>query len=1151
MKTRLLSCVLLVFTASLWSQEQVQQHQTQSSRESRVMPEQLLAIEALARQGGGHISVSWNEQNGTPTFFSGILTLARVTGRSTEELQRVVFEFLKDQKIIFKIDDPQNELKLLHSQIDELGMAHLKFNRVHKGVPIWGSQLIAHFSKEGILQTVNGRYHPSIELNTNPSIGDQEAIRIAQLEVRDHTSEASAELYVYPKDGVFVLAWRVRLPSFKFPNMNVFIDASTGAILKKDDGLRHQRQIRDKQNRGVQEDRLTAKREYVSYTVDPAQTRVIAVPSGGESGVPDHPSNLTGAVGGQSWQDILREGFEQQFPGTDWTRKYSGSTNVLWDTTSFKARSGSKSLYCSRSGTSGVNPFVSSYYPTYMNTMVRFGPFTLEDATDVVLEYYHWTITEMNADYFWVLVGKDTVNFSGIRYSGNWTTTAGADQNGWQQDQLNLTVLGSDDLRGTKQVWIAFSFTSDGSINYRGTFLDDVWLAKEAELAGTAAQGTGRGLDGIMKTLKTTRAGTDYYLVDISRSMFVAPAMKEQGVITTWDARNDTLGYAFGSVTRVKDPNANNVFDDNEKLRAAVDAHHYTGLVYDYFKTVHNRESWDGKGGTMRSIVHYGSNYNNAFWNGRFMTYGDGDGVLFGNLAGGLDIIAHEITHGVIESSADLMYENQMGALNESYADVLGTFVEFYARGGGGNWQMGENVYTPGVAGDALRDLRDPHLGANWQPAHMTEYVNLINNSSNDLGGVHINSGIPNRACYLIASLIGISKTEKIYFRTLAVYLTNTSQFLDARNSSLRAAADLYGLNSPEYVAVESGFTAVGITPDASRELVYDDGSPTGGSSWTGSGGMYAVRMTPPAIPATVQKVEFYFTGYTTSYQCYVHIFKDSSGIPGSDLIPRFRIYPGIGGWYTVDLSNYIASYHTVVNGDFYVGIEYDGTNRPYLGYIEGSNGRSWSRSSSTAAWTLRDRTYYIRAVVSEVVSSPAAQFVATPVSGNRPLAVSFTSQSTGTILSYLWSFGDGFTSTQRNPTHTYTADGAYAVSLTVIGPGGMAHEIKNNYVRVGQVTDVVDTEASAIPKVFALEQNYPNPFNPATTIRFALPRSCHVELKIYNAIGQEVAELVDADFVPGNYSVQWNPGMMPSGVYYSRLRAGDYVDTKSMVLLK
>lgn len=228
-------------------------------------------------------------------------------------------------------------------------------------------------------------------------------------------------------------------------------------------------------------------------------------------------------------------------------------------------------------------------------------------------------------------------------------------------------------------------------------------------------------------------------------------------------------------------------------------AHDNIGATYDYYYNTFGRDSYNGGGGMLTSTVHYGSAYNNAFWNGQQMTYGDGDGHVFNPLGNALDVVAHELTHGVTQYSADLVYSYQSGALNESYSDVFGAMVDR------DDWLMGEDVYTPATPGDALRSLVNPTLYG--QPDHMNSYVD----TSSDNGGVHTNSGITNKAAYNIVQSIGKDKMERIWYRTLTLYLNSGSQFSDARDASVQSAADLYGATSAEVTAVANGFAAVGI----------------------------------------------------------------------------------------------------------------------------------------------------------------------------------------------------------------------------------------------------------------------------------------------------------------------------------------------------
>lgn len=245
----------------------------------------------------------------------------------------------------------------------------------------------------------------------------------------------------------------------------------------------------------------------------------------------------------------------------------------------------------------------------------------------------------------------------------------------------------------------------------------------------------------------------------------------------------------------------------------AVSAMDNTMQVYNYYKNTHNRDSTDGAGKNLQVAIHFDSNYNNAFWNGEFMVYGDGDGQTFNSLARCLDVAAHEMTHGVIETSANLKYENQSGALNESFADIFGVMVDR------DDWNMGEDctVANPGF----LRSMSNPASGLSSQPTKMSEYRNLPNTPDTDNGGVHINSGIPNRAAYLLAdgltaeglgTSIGRAKTEQIFYRTLTTYLTSSSQFIDARIATIQAAEDLYGTGSAEASAVALAWDTVEVT---------------------------------------------------------------------------------------------------------------------------------------------------------------------------------------------------------------------------------------------------------------------------------------------------------------------------------------------------
>ena len=317
----------------------------------------------------------------------------------------------------------------------------------------------------------------------------------------------------------------------------------------------------------------------------------------------------------------------------------------------------------------------------------------------------------------------------------------------------------------------------------------------------------GKDLNNIERTFGAYQIGSNYYMIDATKPMFNNNTSKMPdepvGGIWTIDASN-----TYGDNLEVKHVVSSNL---NNWNATAVSAHQNGSMAYEYFRKTFQRNSLNGKGGTIISIINIadeedGKGMDNAFWNGEFMGYGNGRSA-FKPLAGGLDVAGHEMTHGVIQNTANLEYQGQSGAINESLADVFGVLIDR------NNWTLGEDVVkTAAFPSGALRSMSNPNQnGSNqngYQPKTMTQYVT----TSKDNGGVHINSGIPNFAFYNIASVIGREKSELIYYRAMTQYLTRKSQFLDLRLAIVQSATDLYGAGSTEVNTANSAFDAVGIT---------------------------------------------------------------------------------------------------------------------------------------------------------------------------------------------------------------------------------------------------------------------------------------------------------------------------------------------------
>ena len=253
---------------------------------------------------------------------------------------------------------------------------------------------------------------------------------------------------------------------------------------------------------------------------------------------------------------------------------------------------------------------------------------------------------------------------------------------------------------------------------------------------------------------------------------------------------------------------------------AADEAYDGAGWTYDLYKNVYRRNSVDDKGLTLDSTVHFSEKYDNAFWNGAQMVYGDGDGKIFNRFTKAIDVIGHELTHGVTQYTAKLEYQDQSGALNEHISDVFGSIVKQYSlkqNAVQADWLIGQGLFTPKIHGVALRSMKapgtaydDPLIGKDPQPATMSNY----NDTTEDNGGVHINSGIPNHAFYLIAADIGGYSWEKsgmIWYKTLDL-LEKNSNFEDMAACTFEAAGNLFGNNSAEQESVRKGWNGVGIT---------------------------------------------------------------------------------------------------------------------------------------------------------------------------------------------------------------------------------------------------------------------------------------------------------------------------------------------------
>ncbi|MFI1070398.1 M4 family metallopeptidase [Streptomyces puniciscabiei] len=338
------------------------------------------------------------------------------------------------------------------------------------------------------------------------------------------------------------------------------------------------------------------------------------------------------------------------------------------------------------------------------------------------------------------------------------------------------------------------------------------------------AAGDGKSLYSGTVPLETTQSGSSYQLKDPTR-----------GNTYTGDAEGKTdlcfFGICFSRAPADLFTDADNHWGTGttaDRASAAVDAQYGTNTTWDYYKNVQGRNGIAGDGKGSYNRVHYGSNYNNAFWDDSCfcMTYGDGDGTTFGPLVA-LDVAGHEMTHGVTSKTAALTYSGESGGLNEATSDILGTMVEWYANNPSdpGDYLIGEKIVKSGFGHTALRYMDKPSKDGNSADYWSSSVGNL---------DVHYSSGVANHFAYLLAegsgaktingvsydsptyngstvTGIGRDKVGKIWYRALTVYMTSSTNYAGARTATLNAAKDLYGAGSTEYNAVAAAWSAVNV----------------------------------------------------------------------------------------------------------------------------------------------------------------------------------------------------------------------------------------------------------------------------------------------------------------------------------------------------
>lgn len=553
----------------------------------------------------------------------------------------------------------------------------------------------------------------------------------------------------------------------------------------------------------------------------------------------------------------------------------------------------------------------------------------------------------------------------------------------------------------------------------------------------------------------------------------------------------------------------NNVNADKDEI--ATDAHWGSEMTYDYYLLKHGRNSIDNNGFKLRSYVHYSTNFANASWNGQWMTYGDGNSTIEPFVS--VDIIGHEISHGLTSYTADLIYALESGALNEGFSDIFGNMIERYAKPTAYSWELGEDI------GYVLRDMSNPNSKGDpdtYEGLYWIDTKSCVPNAGNDNCGVHTNSSVFNYWFYLLVeggsgindhnnsysvSSIGVDKASEIAYRSLTIYLSSSSDYIDARFYTARAAADLYGECSAEVEAVLDAWYAVGVggikrsvdfeatktssciypftvdfrnLSDAFASFVWDFGDGDTSTSYDAthvysSTGVFDVKLVAQSVCGNDSVIKNAYividttmpciftmplTGSQTIDLCKGKLYDDGgTNNYSGNLDVSFTIAPVGAATITLDFISFAfegecdCDWLYIYDGEdvnsTLIG-KYSGFNLPEGGQIESTGGAITIRQYTDPLQTYSG--FELDWFCSDPNSPPLVDFkVSVPNSCDGKAF--FKSVTANGPTSWIWDFGDGTTSNLENPMHEYQESGTYSIKLWASNGIGSDSLIKTDVV--------------------------------------------------------------------------------------------------------
>ena len=853
------------------------------------------------------------DKNGIPSFIECNINLE---GQLADGVEKS-FRFFDRYGNIFKMTNPRNELSVVQSRNDELGMVHVKFHQIYNGIKVYAKELITHYAATGELKLINGEFLPDLNISVVPMISKDEAERkaVSDISLSPNNNKPlllGTELIIFPLQGKIYLTWKI-LISVDHPaqRWEYFVSATDGKTIYKADRIMYNMDLLkkgnefekrydiydDNQNDIIKNDTI---KEYKSL-------QGASLECGGKNGLKifKPPCDTCGAkvISGKYKLD-KNDGVKDYKMAQGASEEIENKRDLMvqkipCDTCGAKIVSGKNNIY----NNNLASPDLAAT-KVYMRTSVNGGT---EVSTPTVGQqvYFHvdfGNISSVSTNIFrWIirLDGNDYCYYdqtaaANTNYIGwctnSWTATSGthtltavidvnnqiteSNENNNSATKSFTISGGSPDLAATKvymrtsvnggteastptvgqQVYFHVDFgnissvstnifrwiirldgndycyydqTAAANTNYIG-WCTNSWTATSGTHTLTAVIDVNNQ---ITESNENNNSATKSFTVgNTTDNDFIATGI---GVMGDQKSHIDTYGHtgAFQLVDRTRRANNNshnhngqmssnqsietkqylintpmtdedNIWN-NSSQATYIDAHVYAGVVYDYFLSQFGRNSYDNKGSGMLSIVERNDETNNAFWDGTSVTFNT---VTDGHrpMSGSIDIVAHEWGHAITSTESGLIYEKESGALNESFSDMIAIAAGF-ATGIDPDWQQGENY---NINGTAMRDLSNPHSGTPPQPdTYLTDvYWKDVNNctpdrNSNDYCWVHYNSGVPNKAFYLLSqggtqngvnvTGIGISNAIKIMYRANVNYWTSSTNFENAKQACISAANDL------------------------------------------------------------------------------------------------------------------------------------------------------------------------------------------------------------------------------------------------------------------------------------------------------------------------------------------------------------------------